>query len=106
MFFDFNTNEVVEGKDGYKIFLDVPGVRKENITIETEGTELLISATRKARDGSQYPRTQDNGKLIRRFRFDPSAVSTEGAKAQLEDGVLEVFLPKTSKAKTHRIQIQ
>lgn len=105
--YDFETTEeVFEAKDGYRLLVDVPGVKKEDIEIETEGSELVIAAVKKARDGAPVWSNRNTGKIVKRFRFDPLVISTEGVKASLEDGVLEVFLPKTNDKKSRRIEIQ
>jgi HSP20 family protein len=106
MFFDYTNEEVVEVKDGYRLFVEVPGVKKEDIEIEAEGSELVIAAVKKARDGTTLWSTTGSNRLLKRYRFDPSSISTEGMKASLEDGVLEVFLPKTNEKKPRRIEIQ
>lgn len=109
MFFDYefnSTEEVFEAKDGYRLLVEVPGVKKEDIEIETEGSELVIAAVKKAREGSPVWSNRSSGKIVKRFRFDPNAISTEGMKASLEDGILEVFLPKSNEKRPRRIEIQ
>lgn len=106
MFIDYTNEEVVEAKDGYRLFVEIPGVKKEDIEIEAEGSELVIAAVRKAREGTPLWTTNGSNRFLKRYRFDPTAISTDGMKASLEDGVLEVFLPKTNEKKPRRIEIQ
>jgi HSP20 family protein len=86
---------VDENKDGYFIQLDAPGVKKEDVKISAEQRHLVIEAERKGRRA---------GKLRRVFSL-PDDVNADGIQAQMQDGVLEVSLPKKEQAKPKQIVV-
>lgn len=109
MFFDLDyrtpvSEKVFEGKEGFHILIEMPGVKKEDVTIEAEGNELVIEAERKASESRPY--ALRTGKIAKRYYLDSKSVSAEGLKATLEDGILEVFIPKQAQKITRKIQIQ
>ena len=85
---------------------EVPGLRKENIGIEIEGTRLLLSGTRVLPEASEevsyHRRERQEGEFRRVVRL-PYAVDRERAKASYEDGILTVQLEKAEAAKRHKI---
>ena len=91
--------EIIDTPMCYKIFLDVPGLNKEDITIEVKDRQLLISGERKLRERSQDERVlrQERrfGKFYRTFSL-PEGIAEERAEAKFTDGVLEVRLPRTT----------
>jgi HSP20 family protein len=76
------------------VAMDVPGVKLEDIKIETEGDLLTVSGERK-----------NYGTFSRSFTL-PSTIDTQKVEARLENGVLELHLPKAEAAKPRRIEIQ
>lgn len=88
--------DVNETKEHYLVSFDMPGVKKEDIKIEVQGNELVIS-------GERRERTQ--GKFERTFTL-PSTIAAEKIEAHYENGVLNVALPKAEAAKARTIQIQ
>lgn len=104
--YDYYSEEVFEDKDGYRLIVDVPGVKKEDIEIETEGSALVINAVKRAREGSPVWSMRNSGKIVKKFRINTDVIATDRVEASLEDGVLEVFLPKSNQAKSRKIQVQ
>ncbi len=104
------TCDVSETKDHYFVSFDMPGVKKENIKIEVQGSQLVISGERqrelKAENGESNLRHERTyGKFERTFEL-PHSINTEKIEAQYEDGVLSVALPKAEAAKGRTVQIQ
>lgn len=99
--------DVVDTGEAYKISLDIPGFKKENITIEVKDRQLLIYGTRQDAERSEKERLirQERrfGKFSRTFSL-PEGVAESRAEAKFIDGVLEVFLPKTA-VETRRIVV-
>jgi len=91
--------EVVETPTAYKILLDVPGLKKEDLQIEVKDRQLVISGERKAPERTDDERTlrQERrfGKFSRTFSL-PEGIAEERAEAKFTDGVLEVNLPRTT----------
>lgn len=81
---------------------DMPGLDKRDIDISITDNALTISGERrkeeKVEKGNYFSYERVHGSFYRRFDL-PSDVDTEKVKAHLENGVLEVRLPKTEEAK-------
>lgn len=102
--------DVKESKDHYLVSFDMPGVKKENIKIEVQGNELIISGERQRemthRDGESTLRLERTyGKFERIFTL-PATIAADKIEAHHENGVLNVALPKVEVAKGRTIQIQ
>jgi HSP20 family protein len=88
----------------------MPGVRKDDIKIEVQGTQLIISGERQREmrdaDGETVLRHERAyGKFERTFVL-PSSIDVDKIEAHYENGVLNVALPKAESAKGRTIQIQ
>lgn len=100
--------DVTEADEHYLMTMDLPGFKKEDIKIEMNENILTVSGERKReaaenRKGHRIERSY--GTFTRSFSL-PTTVSPEKIEAQYEDGVLNLYLPKTPVAKARTIQIQ
>ncbi|MDD2950567.1 MAG: Hsp20/alpha crystallin family protein [Sulfuricurvum sp.] len=86
-----------EGEYAYHIDVDLPGVKKEDISVKVENGVLTLKGERKEKNEvkkEDYYQCESNfGSFIRSFTL-PSNVDTENIHAENKDGVLEVTLPK------------
>jgi HSP20 family protein len=98
--------DVTETETGFVFELDVPGVRKEDVTVDLNGTTLSITGELKESEtkGVTHRRTRRTGKFAYRVTL-PRTVDAENVEAKLVDGVLTVSVPKTEAAKPRRIEI-
>ncbi len=100
-----------EGSDAYHIDVDLPGVKKEDISIDVEGNTLSISGKRESKvetkEQNYYKVESSYGKFQRSFTL-PKEVDVENIRAACEDGVLEVIIPKLEVAKntTKKIEVK
>jgi HSP20 family protein len=100
--------DVRETDDSVVVTMDLPGVNKEDVDISVADDELTVSAN-KASESEEN--REDYHKRERYFtRFErmvtlPVAVKPEEAKASLNNGVLEVTLPKEVVTSKKRINI-
>ncbi|MDD5401047.1 MAG: Hsp20/alpha crystallin family protein [Sulfurimonas sp.] len=89
-----------EGEFAYHIEADLPGVKKEDISVETKDNVLTISGERKHKNevkkDDYYKLESSYGKFLRSFTL-PKGVDAENIKASCENGVLEVTIPKLTK---------
>ena len=98
--------DLSEVDHAYVAQLDLPGVRKDQIDIQLQDRELVITG--------EIPETEEDGRPHRRSRrtgrFEfrtnlPGDVNADGVNAQLSDGVLTVTVPKSEAAKPRHIEI-
>ncbi len=95
--------DVLENEDEYLICADIPGVDSKDMNIELKAGELTIRAPRRmngqAKDGG--------GELeyMRIFRV-PAGIDANKLSAELNQGVLQLHLPKEEAMKPKRIQIK
>lgn len=90
--------EVNERDDHFAISVDLPGVKKDEIKIEVVDKALTISGERKKFEKSY-------GTFKRSFVL-PNTVSTDKIEAHYEDGVLQLYVPKTPAAQARTIEVQ
>ncbi len=103
--------DIVELADGFHICLDMPGVAKDALTIDLNENELtVIGRTAYPADprevaGREFHHVEFGGGEYRRTFTLADSVDREGIVAKLENGVLNLSLPKSDKAKPRRIDI-
>jgi len=98
---------IFETPDGYLIEADMPGVGKDGMEIMLEGNEITIVGHRRVEEVGGEPlfRESANADYRRVFELDP-AVDTRRITAQIDQGVLKVFLPKSERVKPRRINVE
>ena len=102
--------DVRETENAYTIHAEIPGVKKDEITISIDGDQVAISAEvkneKEANDGERVLRTERfYGKVHRAFQLG-QPVDEDAAAARYADGILELTLPKKAAASAKRITIQ
>ena len=100
--------DVNEDDKGYRITVDMPGVKKEDIDVAVEGNQVTISAEVKhdlSRDTEkEIHRERFTGKAFRSFSL-PIEVDSSKAEARYDGGVLNLTLPKKGNTQAKRISI-
>jgi HSP20 family protein len=86
-----------EADDAYYIEVDLPGVKKEDISINVDDNVLTISGERKIeeeRKDEEFYRVESvYGKFERSFTL-PEDVDADKIEAEVKDGVLTIRIPK------------
>lgn len=101
--------DVHEDKERLMFQIDLPGVRKEDVSVHVEGGVLTIEGSRQLemeekRQG--YHRVERaHGKFSRSFAL-PDSVSTEEVHAELREGVLAIKLLKKREEMPRSIEIK
>jgi len=95
--------------DGHLVlFVEVPGMNREQIEITLENRVLTLRGERKFErdeDRDRYHRVERAyGSFSRSFHL-PANVDTGAAKATFTDGILQIELPKTEEAKPKTLEI-
>ena len=100
--------EVKETKDGYLFKADVPGIKPSDLDVSLTGNRLTISGKREAeredKGETYYTYERSYGSFARSFTL-PEGVNATEVRADLNDGVLSVLLPKTPEAQPKQIPI-
>ena len=99
--------DVTENDREYQVLAELPGVKKEEISITIDGNEVSVSAEVKhekdAKNGGTVLRTERYfGRVQRAFTL-AQQVDEATAQAKYTDGVLELTLPKKAVATTKRL---
>ena len=94
--------DVRESKDGYDVFVDLPGFKKEDVNLHLENGYLTITANRsedldeKDNEGRYIRQERCTGSCARSFYVGENLKPTDVA-AKFENGILELKLPKADK---------
>jgi HSP20 family protein len=102
--------DVTENDKEYQVLAELPGVKKEEISITINGNEVAVSAEVKhekdVKSGGTVLRAERYfGKIQRAFALGQE-VDEATAQAKYNDGVLELTLPKKAVAATKRLAVQ
>jgi len=106
--------DIVDSGNEYKISAELPGVSKDEVEINlTENGIEISSETKKETEEKKdekndvyLRRERSYSKFYRAFTF-PEEVLPDKAEAKLENGVLEIKIPKKEvKEKKHKVQIK
>jgi len=98
--------DVEESDEGYLVEVELPGVKREDVSLEVSGRRLTVSGERKERQrvGVLRRRTRSVG----RFEYQvtlPGDVDEAGVEASMDEGVLSVRVPKAASERPRRIQV-
>jgi HSP20 family molecular chaperone IbpA len=99
--------DIFETDQALTVVLEMPGVSKENVQIDVENDVLTIAGQidYSGYEGLQPLYTEYNiGNYSRSFQIS-SKIEQDGIKAELNDGVMTLVLPKVERAKPRRISV-
>jgi HSP20 family protein len=99
--------DVSETDDAYVIRAELAGVSKDQVNVEIQDRELVISGEipePEGDEGRRHRSTRRTGRFEYRA-YLPGDISPEQVSAQLSDGVLTVRVPKSEGAKPRRIEV-
>src|SRR3954447_26312288 len=101
-------SELQEDQDNYHVKAELPGVPKEKIDIELVNNQLRIHAEKeeqKESDNKKYYFSEINyGSFTRTYNL-PRTVNTQDIKANYDQGVLTITIPKSPESKGQKIKI-
>ena len=100
--------DILDKDDALVIRAEMPGVRKEDIDVTISGDRLTLEAKREFKEEEKkdeyYRHEMAYGRLYRAIRL-PVDVVVDTAKADLKDGILEIYLPKTEATTPHTVKV-
>ena len=87
---------------------EVAGVKREDIDVSLTGDTLVIKGVKRGRDDSslRYQRSERGAGEFSRTIVLSDAVEADRIEASLQDGLLEIRLPKAESAKPRQIAIK
>jgi len=100
--------DVVESENNYTIKADLPGLKKEELSVSVDGDVLTIKGEKKEESESKEEglirRERSTGSFYRSVLL-PNSVDVTQIKASYKNGVLELTAPKKEESKPNLIDI-
>ena len=99
--------DIFETEEVLRVVLEMPGVNKNSVEVDVENNVLTIAGQIdfSKYEGLQPLYTEYNiGNYSRSFRLS-NEIEQDGIKAELNDGVMTLVLPKAEKAKPRKIKV-
>jgi len=88
--------DVLDEGHQFRILVDVPGVKNEDLELREEGQTITLAGIRHPIQGN-YTRQERPAGPFRRTLTLPEGIAPNSARATLKGGVLELILPKAQK---------
>jgi HSP20 family protein len=101
--------DLYEEKDEIVVKAELPGMDKNQIEVQISGSELILKGEKSKEEKVEeknYYRCERSYGAFRRAVALPMDVQADKIKASFKNGILEVRLPKTEKAKAKEIKIK
>jgi HSP20 family protein len=103
------TVDISESAEEFQIKAELPEVKKEDVKVAVDQGILRIEGERKQEKeekGKKFHRVERSyGSFLRTFAL-PDNIDQANMRAEFKDGILNVRLPKTEKAKPKSIEIK
>ena len=101
--------DIKEDESGFHVFADVPGVESKDVDITLDRGILTIKGTRseetETAEKGYKRRERVTGTFVRRFSL-PDSADGDAITAKMNNGVLELVIPKGQKHKPRTITVQ
>jgi HSP20 family protein len=101
--------DVFEEADNIVMKAELPGMQKDQISIDVDGRVLTLKGERsvdnEVKEDKYTLRERSYGRFERAFTL-PAETDSEQIKAEFKDGVLELNIPKPASGKTKKITVQ
>ncbi len=97
--------DIFENDDEILLHADMPGVTRENVTVNVDNGRLEITGTRHLQTKGTGSWQEFGDVEYRRVFSVPQSINVEKVNAELKEGVLKLHLPKAEAAKPRTIKI-
>jgi len=100
--------DIVERENEYVILADLPGLKREDITVNVESNTLSISGERTREEekrGEHWYRAERSCGTFKRTFSLPNTIDAAKVKAEYRNGELSITLPKAEQAKPRQIEV-
>jgi HSP20 family protein len=100
--------DIYETADGIVLKIELPGVNKEDVSVEVKDNVLTLKGERlldpEIKDEHYYRKERSFGKFNRSFSLQES-IRPDSIKASFKDGVLTVEVPRAEEEKPKQITV-
>jgi len=103
------TGDIFEKEDGITILLDMPGVSKERLDINTDRNNLVVEGEIEI----DMPKETESlyadvrcTRYRRAFSLSGEQLDTEAVDANLKDGVLRIHIPRRAEMRPRKIEVK
>lgn len=104
---------ISENLANFVLEIAIPGIKKEDVSIEIEKDTLLVSSktaeekeVEETTGSSSYSRREFNFSRLKRSFKLPKSIDKENVQARHENGVLRIELPKVEEAKNIKRMVE
>ena len=101
--------DVLETAEDFQVKAELPDVKKEDVKVSVDGGMLRIQGERKQEKedkGKKWHRVERSyGSFLRTFTL-PENIDDTKVNAEFKDGILNVRLPKSEKAKPKSVEVK
>lgn len=103
--------DIKEFDNEYKVRVEVPGIKKEDINVELNKSFMTISAKKeeeKEEKSKKYHKTEFAYGNYSRTIYFPQEINVSQSEAHLDNGVLRLDLPKlkTEEEETKKLEVK
>lgn len=101
--------DIIETDKNFEVMVSLPGLKKEDISIDLDDRVLTVSGERKAqeeRKDAKYHLIEAHYGSFSRTVTLPDNVNRESVQATFVDGILKIMIEKDEKAVKKSIQIK
>jgi HSP20 family protein len=100
--------DIVDKDETLMVRAEMPGVRKEDLDITIAGDRLTIEAKRtfeeEEKEDKFFRHEMAYGRMFRSVML-PVEVYGDKVKAELKEGILEIYLPKVEVTTPHKVKV-
>ncbi len=90
--------DVKETENGYSFSIDLAGFDKKDVNVDFSNGYLIVEAEKKDSENDKYLK-RERVSSCKRSYYVGDKVKIEDIKAKLENGILEILVPKNSPEK-------
>ncbi|WP_165921700.1 Hsp20/alpha crystallin family protein [Sulfuricurvum sp. IAE1] len=94
-----------EDEKRYLITIDLPGIDKKEITVETSGNRLSVSGEHKEENADKESSKRSYAQFQQSYLLPPDA-NLDAIEASSKNGVLTITVPKTGKKVSKKIEVK
>ncbi len=104
--------DVIEYDDSYHLIAEIPGLKKEDISIKVAEGALVISGNKKSdntepKDGGRYIYKELKRSQFKRiFYIDETKLNVKSINAKFDNGVVNISIPKVKPEEKQKNEIE